>query len=108
MRHQRQLPDDSWLTTDDRRSHARFQVQQLGALLESDVFLDPVQLINIARRGFSARTIITYVPGTRLMLHIDALAPIRCVVAWGSKGQVGGRFETPLPQGHLLSLSGTD
>jgi hypothetical protein len=88
----------------DRRGVSRFKISEIFAILESDLFVDPVRVINIGKLGFSARSFIAYPAGTKVCLQIDGYFLMPARVVWSSRGQLGARFEKPLEEGPLLNL----
>jgi hypothetical protein len=88
----------------DRRNSPRFKVSPIMATLLSDVFIDPVQVINVGRLGFSARSFICYHPGKPVTLSIDGFPEHPSHIVWCSRGTVGARFDNPLDENELLNL----
>ncbi len=88
----------------DRRAAARFKISEIFAILESDLFVDSVQVINIGKLGFSARSFISYPAGTKVCLQVDGYFMMPARVVWCARGLLGARFDQPLEEGPLLSL----
>jgi hypothetical protein len=102
--YERNWPEEA----EDRRGSVRFKINEVNALLESALFLDPIKLLNVGKLGFSALSKITYPPATPVSLHLDGFGPLAARVVWSSNEQLGARFVQPLPEGLLLNLLGVD
>lgn len=92
----------------ERRDTPRYRARKVAIVLESAMFLEPVSLIDIGRRGYSVRTDIAYAPGTHLRLHVPGLDPIEGSAVWHSGNKLGARFSEPIANELVLSLSARD
>jgi len=90
---------------DDRRSAVRMRCKPVDLQLETSVFVDMVRLINVGRLGFSVGTPIAYPPGTPLKLHIPGRGALSGRAVWYSRNQLGARFDEPLDEKTMLSLT---
>ncbi len=89
---------------EDRRSSSRFKLGEVEAIMLSDIFVDPVQLLNVGRLGFSVRSFICYPSGKAVTLKIEGFSQMKGHVVWCARGQVGVRFDEPLDEAVLLNL----
>ena len=80
----------------DRRDDERVFLDLAPALIEGSAMTETVQIVNIARRGFLARSRLIYDCGMRVRLMFPDLPPIACRIVWSGKGMVGARFLEPV------------
>jgi hypothetical protein len=93
-------------TNDDRRQDPRFDTQFRAVLIESDVFGEQVQIVNIARLGFLATTRLVYESGAEISLQLPILGRASAMVVWCANGLLGGRFHDAIDEqsfGDLLA-----
>lgn len=81
---------------DDSRIDERQFIDLAPALIEGAAMTETVKIVNVARRGFLARSRLLYDCGTRVKLVFAALPPIACRIVWSGKGMVGARFMEPV------------
>jgi hypothetical protein len=81
---------------DDRRIDLRHFIDMPPAIVESERISEQVQIVNIARMGFLAKTRLHYRCGETLTLHFANVPPLESVVIWSDKGMLGGRFIDPV------------
>lgn len=77
---------------DDRRVDLRYFVNLPPVLLESESMAEHVQVVNIARRGFLAKTRLAYRTGDVVFLHLEHPGRLEARVIWCKNGMVGGQF----------------
>ncbi len=90
----------------DRRQGARAIALPRLVTLTSSVFHEEVRLIDVGRLGFSVRTMVAHPPGSRLSLRVGDSSPLEARAVWHSHGRMGARFDEPLPEEILASLTG--
>lgn len=93
------MPQPATLNGDflaDRRIDERQFTDLAPAVIEGPAMSESVRLVNIAVRGFLARSRLSYDCGTRVRLLFPDLAPIACRIVWSGKGMVGARFLEPV------------
>lgn len=93
------MPQAAQLDSDllaDRRDDERHFIDLAPALIEGAAMTETVRIVNIARRGFLARSRLHYDCGTRVKLVFADRAPIACRIMWSGKGMVGARFMEPV------------
>ncbi len=81
---------------DDRRIDERIFIDLAPALIESSAMTETVRIVNIARRGFLARSRLMYDCGTCVRLLFAGAPAIACRIVWSGKGMVGARFLEPV------------
>jgi hypothetical protein len=81
---------------DDRRIDLRQFIDMPPAIVESERVSEQVQIVNIARMGFLAKTRLHYRCGEALTLHFANVPPLTAEVIWADKGMLGGRFIDPV------------
>jgi hypothetical protein len=82
----------------EERGAPRFPVSFRSVLLECDIFGEHVDIINIARLGFLARTRLIRSSGETLRLHLPDLGTLPAEVVWCANGLLGARFSDPIDE----------
>jgi hypothetical protein len=82
----------------EQRAATRHTVSFRSVLLECDVFGEHVDVINIARLGFLARTRLHRDTGEELRIHLPDLGTLRADVVWCANGMLGGRFHDAIDE----------
>jgi hypothetical protein len=77
---------------DDRRGEPRYFVDMPSVLLESERISEYVAIINVARLGFLARTMLIYRTGERIAIDLPGVGKVPSRIIWCRKGLVGGQF----------------
>jgi hypothetical protein len=80
------------------RAAPRFPVSFRSVVLECDMFGEQVDVVNIARLGFLARTRLIRSSGESLRLHLPDLGMLQAEVVWCSNGLLGARFHDPIDE----------
>ncbi len=80
----------------DRRIDERIFIDLAPALIEGAAMTETVRIVNIARRGFLARSRLVYDCGTCVKLLFAETPAISCRIVWSGKGMVGARFLEPV------------
>ncbi len=81
---------------DERRIDDRVFIDLAPALIEGAAMTEAVQIVNVAKRGFLARSRLMYDCGMRVRLLFPDFHPIACRIVWSGKGMVGARFLEPV------------
>lgn len=92
----------------ERRNGPRSRGLGVEIVLRSPVFIETVELIDIGRLGFSVRTAIAHVAGTRLLVEFPGAEPLWARAIWWATYRLGARFDQPINVDLLLSLSARD
>jgi hypothetical protein len=87
------MPILARLDDDNRRGDPRYFLDMPSILLESERISEHVQIINIARMGFLAKTRLHYRTGETVTLALPGLGAVPCRIIWCERGMVGGQFE---------------
>ncbi len=95
---------DIAMDADQRRDHERYAVQNKPAILESDLFREEVELINIGARGFAVKSAIHYPQGTTVHLLITPFPPLSAKIAWSGQFQLGARLDDPLDAAQIAAM----
>jgi hypothetical protein len=82
----------------DQRTTKRHTVTLRSVLVESSTIGELVDILNIARLGFLARSRLHRKTGQDLRLHLPSFEPIEASVVWCDKGLLGGRFREPIEE----------
>jgi PilZ domain len=90
------MPIFARVEDDDRRGDPRYYMDMPAVLLEAERICEHVQIINVARLGFLARTRLVYQTGEHVKLSLPGLGRVPCRIIWCRKGMVGGQFVTPI------------
>jgi hypothetical protein len=90
---------------EERRQSERHAFAPRLATLKSPVFIETVKLVDVGRLGFSVRTDIAYPSGSPLVLILDGRKPLKAKAVWFSNRRLGARFDKPLSERFLLSLT---
>jgi hypothetical protein len=77
---------------DDRRIDQRHYVDIPHVLLESERLSEYVAVINVARLGFLARTLLIYRTGERVTIDLPGVGRTQSRIIWCRKGMIGGQF----------------
>ncbi len=85
-------------TNDDRRQNQRFDTKFRAVLIESEVFGEQVQIVNIARLGFLAETRLAYESGAEISVELPNTGRAHAMVVWCANGLLGGRFYDPIDE----------
>jgi hypothetical protein len=92
------------LPNDDRRVDQRFSGRFRTVFIESAIFGEHVQIVNLARRGFLARTRVSYKSGSKIGVHFPELGVLAATVVWTANWQVGGSFDDPIDERQFAAL----
>ncbi len=92
------------LPNDDRREDQRFAGCFRNVFVESEIFGEYVQIVNLARRGFLARTRVCYKTGAKICIHFPDLGALAATVVWAANWQVGGSFDEPIEEQQFAAL----
>lgn len=82
----------------EQRSGRRHTVTLRSVLVESATIGEHVDILNIARLGFLARSRLCRKTGQGVRLHLPGLVPIEARVVWCDKRLLGGRFHEPIDE----------
>lgn len=85
-------------TYTDQRTIKRHTVTLRSVLIETSTIGELVDILNIARLGFLARSRLYRKTGQDVRLHLPGLEPIEATVVWCDKGLLGGRFHDPIDE----------
>lgn len=85
---------------DDRvdQRHAAF----LSAVLIKDGGPEKIEILNIARLGFLARSNQLRETGESIVVQIESIGTCQAHVVWANSDQFGGRFVEPIDMAGLL------
>lgn len=89
------------LEDDDRRGDPRYFLDLPSLLLTSERISEHVQIINVARMGFLAKTRLRYKTGEFVTLALPGLGSVPCRIIWCTRGMVGGQFIKPIDPADL-------
>jgi hypothetical protein len=89
---------DADLTIDEanRRVEARYIIDMPPVLIETNLHCEYVQMINLAKLGFLAKTRCFYRTDERILLVIPGIGPVESSVIWCQSNMIGGKFLTPV------------
>ncbi len=88
----------------DRRQNLRFDTKFRAVLIESDVFGERVEIVNIGRTGFLARTHLSRESGEEISLHLSTLGRANATIVWCANGLIGGRFRDAIDERSFADL----
>jgi PilZ domain len=89
---------------DDQREEPRVDVHFRTVLIESEIFGEQVHIVNIARRGFLARTRSDYETGADISVHLPNVGETPATVVWCANGLIGGRFHDAIEEQDFAEL----
>lgn len=90
------MPTRPKLAAEDRRIDPRFEVGFRTVLIESNLHGEHVEIVNIARLGFLARSETPRETGSEVELHLPHIGNITGRVVWSANGLLGARFHEPI------------
>jgi hypothetical protein len=88
----------------DYRVEERIALAQVSAILESSLFREDVEMLNIARLGFSVRSVAQHPQGTKVQLIIADAGEFAATIAWSSDSKTGARFVEPMDEAVFQAL----
>jgi hypothetical protein len=65
-------------------------------LTEDDGFTVDVTIVDVSRDGFRLRSITELEIGSRVLLQMENVAPVRCEIRWSCGHEAGGVFLDPI------------
>jgi hypothetical protein len=80
----------------DDRAEKRLPVSLTAVIINDDTQPETIQILNIARLGFLAKSQRPRETGEAIVMHIDQLGQCEAHIIWSSAGQFGGRFIHPV------------
>lgn len=78
--------------SEERRDQPRHSVLFRTVLIDSEIEGEAVEIVNIARLGFLARTAMQREKGSRIRLDMPVLGQLDADIVWCGNGLLGGRF----------------
>lgn len=90
------MPTRPKLAAEDRRIDPRYEVGFRTVLIESSLQGEHVEIVNIARLGFLARSEIPRETGSEVELSLPHIGRITGSVVWSANGLLGARFHEPI------------
>lgn len=90
--------------SEDRREQPRHSVLFRTVLIDSEIEGEAVEIINIARLGFLARTSLHLEKESPVQLDMPVVGTVGATVVWCGNGLLGGRFVRPIDEASFSSL----
>lgn len=90
------MPSRPKLAAEDRRIDPRYEVGFRTVLIESSLHGEHVEIVNIARLGFLARSETFRETGSEVELNLPHIGHIIGRVVWSANGLLGARFIEPI------------
>ena len=90
--------------SEDRRGQSRHSVLFRTVLIDSEIEGEAVEIVNIARLGFLARTSLERDKESLVHLDMPVIGSVDATVVWCGKGLLGGRFVRPIDEAAFSDL----
>jgi len=90
------MPDEK--RSEERRALPRHSVLFRTVLIDSEIEGEAAEIINIARSGFLARTLLELEKDRLIHIDIPVIGTVEANVVWCGNGLVGGRFAKPIAE----------
>jgi hypothetical protein len=78
------------------RRERRVMLNCAAILTEDDGFTVDVTIVDVSRDGFRLRSITELEIGSRVLLQMENVAPVRCEIRWSCGHEAGGVFLDPI------------
>jgi hypothetical protein len=86
----------------DDRVETRLPVQLTALVVNDDIKPEPIQILNIARLGFLAKSAQLRETGEVIVIQIEPIGRCEAHVVWADSNQFGGRFIQPIDIAALI------
>ena len=78
------------------RRERRAVLNRAATLTESDGFTVDVTVVDVTKDDFRLRSVTELELGSKVLLQMDNVSPVRCEIRWSCGHEAGGIFLDPI------------